>query len=134
MAWNIGNGTRRKASSRQAIRKGCPNTGIRKGDVVLYLGTSTGTTASQHLRHHRKGRHALWHRSCSKSPKAVRFALRAPSEYDCAARNASHPEAYADKVCIADVLYQDVAQRNQAEIFLKNARLFLKKGGYALLR
>src|SRR4030067_1518550 len=29
-----------------AITLGCPNIGIRKGDKVLYLGASTGTTSS----------------------------------------------------------------------------------------
>ena len=40
---------------------------------------------------------------------------------------------YADKICQADVLYQDIAQKNQVDIFLKNIDLFLKKDGYALL-
>ena len=47
--------------------------------------------------------------------------------------NAGHPEQYAAKLCEVDVIYQDVAQRNQAEIFLKNCRIFLKSGGYTLL-
>jgi len=32
-----------------------------------------------------------------------------------------------------DVVYQDIAQKNQIEIFIKNIDLFLKDGGYALL-
>src|SRR3989344_506308 len=47
--------------------------------------------------------------------------------------DANHPEEYLDKVCLADIIYQDVAQRNQSEIFLKNCAVFLKKGGYGLL-
>jgi len=33
----------------------------------------------------------------------------------------------------ADFLYQDVSQREQAEIFLRNARQYLKKRGYGML-
>ena len=47
--------------------------------------------------------------------------------------DANRPLTYADKISSADIIYQDIAQRNQAEIFLKNIELFLKKDGYALL-
>ena len=47
--------------------------------------------------------------------------------------DANHPEEYVGRVCLADVVYQDIAQRNQAEIFIKNCQLFLRKGGYGLL-
>jgi fibrillarin-like pre-rRNA processing protein len=32
-----------------------------------------------------------------------------------------------------DVIYQDVAQPDQDEIFLKNARMFLKEGGWGMI-
>jgi fibrillarin-like pre-rRNA processing protein len=32
-----------------------------------------------------------------------------------------------------DVVFQDIAQRDQAEIFLENIKLCLKKGGFGLL-
>ena len=47
--------------------------------------------------------------------------------------DANHTEEYAGRICLADVVYQDIAQRNQAEIFLQNCKLFLKAGGYGLL-
>ena len=47
--------------------------------------------------------------------------------------DANRPETYADKVSQVDIIYQDIAQRNQVDIFLKNINLFLKKDGYALL-
>ena len=46
--------------------------------------------------------------------------------------DASGPDAYAQRICSCDVLYQDLAQRDQAGIFLANAR-FLKKGGVGIL-
>ena len=47
--------------------------------------------------------------------------------------NANHPEEYISRVCQADIVYQDIAQRNQEDIFMRNCKLFLKKGGYGLL-
>ena len=42
--------------------------------------------------------------------------------------DANKIENYKTTVPKCDFLYEDVAQRNQAEIFLKNADAFLKKG------
>ena len=36
----------KKSKLAAAILKGCPNVGIRKNDVVLYLGAASGTTVS----------------------------------------------------------------------------------------
>ena len=47
--------------------------------------------------------------------------------------NANLPETYFNMVTAVDVVYQDIAQRNQADIFLKNCNLYLQKGGFALL-
>jgi len=47
--------------------------------------------------------------------------------------DANNPNGYAQNVCLADIIFQDIAQRNQAEIFLKNAKLLLKENGYALI-
>ena len=38
-----------------------------------------------------------------------------------------------ERISAVDVIYQDVAQKNQLDIFLKNVDLFLKNEGYALL-
>jgi fibrillarin-like pre-rRNA processing protein len=48
--------------------------------------------------------------------------------------DANQPDGYKEKIPKhVDVVYQDIAQKNQAEKFLKNCRLFLKSGGFALL-
>jgi len=47
--------------------------------------------------------------------------------------SANHPEKYRDNICEVDIIYQDIAQKNQTEIFLKNIDVFLKKGGFAFL-
>ncbi len=47
--------------------------------------------------------------------------------------DANKPKSYSDKVSQVDVVYQDIAQKNQLDIFLKNVNVFLKKDCYALL-
>jgi fibrillarin-like pre-rRNA processing protein len=49
--------------------------------------------------------------------------------------DAGKPEAYKEnlKEIEIDLLYQDISQKNQAEIFNKNAELFLEKGKFGLI-
>jgi len=116
------------------IIKGTPNTGIREGNSILYLGASHGYTPS--------------FVSDMVGEKGVIFALDfAPRVmrdlvFLCEKRenmmplffDANHPEEYKDKIIHpVDIVYMDVSQREQAEIFLKNVEMFLKKGGYCLL-
>ena len=126
--WNPG-----KSKLAAAILKGCPNIFIKKGSIVLYLGSATGTTVS--------------HVSDIVGREGFIFALDfAPIVmrqlvFICKERNniapiladANKPLEYADKVSQVDVIYQDIAQKNQVGIFIKNIELFLKDGGYALL-
>jgi fibrillarin-like pre-rRNA processing protein len=46
--------------------------------------------------------------------------------------DARQPQEYAD-VGKAEAIYQDLAQVDQDEILMKNARMFLEKGGIAML-
>ena len=90
------------------LMKGGNQIGIKDGYTVLYLGASYGTTAS-HVCEERKN--------------------MAPLFFD-----ANRPEKYKDRVKIpVDVVYMDIAQRSQAEIFLKNVEMFLKPEGFCLL-
>lgn len=107
---------------------------IRPGCKVLYLGAASGTTCS--------------HVSDVVGPRgrvfAVEFAPRVMREF--VARVAEHrinvvailgdarrPESYAHLVEEVDVIYQDVAQPEQGQILVDNAKMFLKPGGWALL-
>ena len=116
-----------------AIMKGCTNTGIRKGDTILYLGAASGTTPS--------------HISDMIGEEGFMFALEfsARSARDliflCEERknmapilaDANNIDSFSGRICKVDYIYQDIAQSNQTEIFLKNCRNFLKKGGFALI-
>jgi len=45
--------------------------------------------------------------------------------------DANRPETYKDRIPKEyDVIFQDIAQRSQVSIFLKNLKMFLKKGGF----
>ena len=122
----------RKSKLAAAILKGTPNIGIRKGDIVLYLGCSTGTTCS-HVSDIIGPKGFLF--GLDSAPRVLRdfvFLCEKRENMTALLEDANQPQNYKDKICEVDVLYQDVAQRNQTEIFLKNL-VFLKKGGYALL-
>ncbi len=116
-----------------AIIKGAKNVGIRKGDVVLYLGASHGYTPS--FVSDMVGKEGFIF-ALDFAPRVVRdlyFLCEKRENMAPLMEDANHPENYKDKITQVDVVYQDIAQKNQVEIFLKNTDLFLKKGGYALL-
>ncbi|MBC8444202.1 fibrillarin-like rRNA/tRNA 2'-O-methyltransferase [Candidatus Woesearchaeota archaeon] len=114
-----------------ALTKGISQTGITENSLILYLGSASGTTVS-HLSD-----------ICTKGfIFAVEFAPRVMRDFIfmCEKRkniapfleSANHPENYS-QVPQVDVLYQDIAQRDQVGIFMKNYDKFLKKGGFGLL-
>lgn len=116
-----------------AIKKGIKTMPISSGSRVLYLGAATGTTVS--------------HVSDIVGPKgvvyAVEFSARAIRELlmSCEKRlnvvpilaDARRPMEYRKYVDCVDVVYVDVAQPDQAEITVDNARVYLKRGGWVVL-
>ncbi len=115
------------------IMKGSTNVGIRKGDVVLYLGAASGTTPS-HISDMVGESGFVF--GVEFSPRVLRdlvFVAEKRKNIIPILADANKPLSYAGRIVVADIVYQDVAQRNQAEIFLKNCKYFLKPGGYGLL-
>jgi fibrillarin-like pre-rRNA processing protein len=115
-----------------AILKGLPGSVIGEGSKVLYLGASTGTTAS--------------HVSDLVGPRGllvgVEFAPRVAREFvEHVARerrnvvpfvlDARDPSRYS--ISQVDVVYCDIAQPDQTEIAVENCSRLLKKGGTLLL-
>jgi fibrillarin-like pre-rRNA processing protein len=122
----------RKSKLAAAILKGCPNIGIRKGDTVLYLGASTGTTPSHVSDIVGKEGFVF---ALDFAPRVVRELVFLCEERPNMApllEDANQPNKYKDKLTKVDIVYQDIAQRNQSEIFLKNCDLYLKPNGYGL--
>lgn len=137
---------------RAAIEKGL-KLPIKEGDLVLYLGAAEGNTASRvadfvgNKESIGNKRGANDSDKDAKSGGAVFCVEVAPKPFEkllkvCESRknmvpilaDANRPEKYAEflpeKV---DVVFQDISQKNQAEIFLKNVKLFLKTGGVAMI-
>ncbi len=115
-----------------AMRKGLQNLYIKKGDKVLYLGAATGTTSS--------------HVSDIVEKNGLVYCVEfAPISFRklipvCEKRenmlpimgDAKKPDMY-NNIEKVDIVYEDVAQPDLADILLINCRYFLKKGGYAML-
>ncbi len=116
-----------------AIMKGSPNIFIRKGHKVLYLGASTGTTASHVSDMVGKGGFVY---ALDFAPRVVRdlvFVCETRSNMAPMLEDANRPEKYKHWIRHVDIIFQDIAQRNQLEIFLKNTDMFIHKGQYAIL-
>jgi fibrillarin-like pre-rRNA processing protein len=99
---------------------------------VLYLGAAHGTTVS-HLSD-------LWPDgeifAVEKSPTSFAPLLalaRRRTNLLPLLTDAQLPERYRADVGLVDLLYQDVAQRNQAAIFVENARVCLHPRGTGVL-
>ncbi len=115
-----------------AIKKGLKNFPFSPGSKTLYLGASTGTTVS-HLSDIVGSDGEIY--AVEIAPQCMKSLLPL-----CELRHniipihadARQPQDYAE-VGKVDSLYQDVAQPDQADIFIKNAEMFLKKGGIAMI-
>jgi fibrillarin-like pre-rRNA processing protein len=104
-----------------------------KGVSVLYLGASSGTTAS-HVSDLVGVEGIVF---CVEfAPRVMRNLIQV-----CTTRSnmvpiladAHHPEDYLFIPQLVDIIYQDVAQPDQADILIKNAKRYLKPGGTAYL-
>lgn len=116
-----------------AMIKGMRSDVVGEGDKVLYLGTSTGTTAS----------HVSDIIGASGLLIGVESAARVAREFvEKVARHrknvipylsdARRPGEY-DTLGRVDVLYCDIAQPDQTQIAIENCEAHLKKGGLLLL-
>ncbi|MBN2142052.1 fibrillarin-like rRNA/tRNA 2'-O-methyltransferase [Candidatus Woesearchaeota archaeon] len=128
-AWDV---SRSKLGA--AIKKGASQIGIKEGDTVLYLGASHGFTPSYVSDMVGKDGFVF---CLDFAPRVVRDLVFVCEERENMAPilgDAAHPEAYKDLIPEeVDVVFQDIAQRNQVEIFLKNCDAYLKSGGFGLL-
>ncbi len=98
---------------------------------VLYLGAAQGTTPSHVSDICEKGAVVCVEISQKAFEKLYPLCESRENMVPVLA-DANMPEKYEEFYTDFDVLYQDVAQPNQASILLKNSRL-LKRGGYALI-
>ena len=99
---------------------------------LLYLGAATGTTVSHLADILTNG--TIY--AVENSPIAMSSLLKVSDQRPNiipVLEDANHPERYNSFVPPVDLLYQDISQRNQAEIFFRNATRYLKKNGTGIL-
>ena len=115
------------------IAKGSTNIGIREGNIILYLGSSHGYTVS--FVSDMVGKEGMIF-GVDPAPRVMRdfmFLVNKRENVTPLLADANHPETYKELIPKADIVFQDIAQRNQADIFIRNCKLYLKEGGYGLL-
>src|SRR3989344_9254793 len=115
-----------------AIEHGLQNFPFKENTKILYLGAGNGTTVSH-----------LSDICISGQIFAVEFSARAMVDLFMLAKqrenivpllaDANKPQDYLSLVPEVDVIYQDIAQRDQIGILNKNTDLFLKEKGYIFL-
>lgn len=115
-----------------ALLKGLKTLPIERKSSVLYLGAATGTTASHVSDIAAEGRVFSVESSVTPMSKLIEVCRDRENMIPILG-DANRPEVYAPLLEEVDVIYQDIAQRNQAEILLKNSDLYLKEGGHILL-
>jgi fibrillarin-like pre-rRNA processing protein len=116
-----------------AVYNGISQIGINPGSKVLYIGAATGTTCS-HVSDIIGETGELY--ALDFSPRTQRnlvFVTETRSNMTCLLEDAKRPEEYKEKVGEIDVIFQDIAQRDQAKIFIKNCNEILGPGGFGLL-
>jgi len=105
---------------------------IKPDSEILYLGASTGTTVS-HLSDMLTSGHIYAVEFAPTVMRGMVFVSEKRKNIAPILADANHPETYPEGIPKVDIVFQDIAQRNQVEIFIKNCNLYLKKGGIGLL-
>ncbi len=129
--WRVWDPTSSKLGA--ALVKGLKNFPIKKGMKILYLGASTGTTVS-HISDIVERDGIIY---------AVEFSARSMRDLIPLAKqrkniapvlaDARMPENYAQLLEKADLVYCDVAQPDQSEIIMRNAKAFLAPQGWMMI-
>lgn len=105
---------------------------IKKNYKVLYLGAANGTTPS-HVSDILTDGTVF---AVEFSPRAMKDLINvASSRMNLVPilSDAANPKSYQNMVPGVDVIYQDIAQRDQAKIAVRNAKFYLKKDGILVL-
>lgn len=113
-----------------AVLKGLRDFPFKRNSNVLYLGASAGTTSSHvsdicssgmvYCLEYSKRMMRNFFQVCEKKKNMIPIL-----------GDARYPETYFHNIATVDVIYQDVAQPNQAEILIRNSEQF--SPNYAML-
>jgi fibrillarin-like pre-rRNA processing protein len=113
------------------LQRGCPAWPFKEDTEVLYLGAASGTTASHLSDICKAGRLYCIEISSRVFRKLLDVAAGRPNMMPFLG-DANRPDAYKSLFGLVEVVYQDIAQRDQVPIFLKNLS-FLGPGGLGFL-
>lgn len=114
-----------------AVMKGF-DLGLEQDFDVLYLGAASGTTVSHFSDILEEG----FVFSVEYSDTTARDLVKVAEQRENIVPildNARQPENYEDLVPEVDMVFQDISQSDQAEIFIRNCKKFLKDNGIGLL-
>ncbi len=117
-----------------AILNGLSKLRIRRGDRILYLGIASGTTSS-HISDIIGPEGIIY--GIEFAPRPLRDLLRVAQDRKNIIpllKDARKPYEYSYIVGEnVDGIYCDVAQPDQADIFIRNCEMFVKPGGYGFI-
>ena len=128
--YRIWNPRRSKLSA--ALLNGLEGLDLKNDSKVLYLGASTGTTVSHISDICDEGLLYAVEFSPVSMKKLVRLSQRRNNIAPILA-DATKPKYYLNKVEKTDLVYCDVAQEKQSELFMDNMNLFLKEDGLGII-
>ncbi|MBI4738965.1 fibrillarin-like rRNA/tRNA 2'-O-methyltransferase [Candidatus Woesearchaeota archaeon] len=129
--YRVWDATRSKIAA--ALVKGISQIGIYPESKVLYLGASSGTTVSHVSDLVGKDGFVFAVDFAPRSTRDLVFLAQERLNIAPILADANHPGQYLPLLCEVDAVVQDIAQRDQVSIFLKNCRVFLKQGGFGIL-
>jgi fibrillarin-like pre-rRNA processing protein len=100
---------------------------------ILYLGASTGTTVSHvsDIVSNGSGRIIALEFSVKAARRLIQLSNNRSNIIPLVS-DARKPEEYATSVGTVDFIFQDISQVNQSQIFIDNAKAFLKKNAKGL--
>ena len=99
---------------------------------ILYLGAATGTTVS-HLADMCTNGYIYAVEPSPVAAKTLMNLVQQRTNIIPIIEDANHSDRYVHMLSTVDYIYQDISQRNQADIFARNAQLFLKPGGAGVI-
>lgn len=122
----------RRSKLAAALLNGLENLELDDASKVLYLGASTGTTVSHISDIVTAGKIYAVEFSPPTAKKLVQLSRQRPNIAPILG-DATKPKGYLNIVEKADLVYCDVAQPTQTELFMRNMNLFSKDDGMGLL-
>ncbi len=122
----------RRSKLAAALLNGLKNLELDNASKVLYLGASTGTTVSHISDIVTDGRIYAVEFSPTTAKKLVQLSRQRPNIAPILG-DATKPKGYLNIVEKSDLVYCDVAQPTQTELFMRNMNLFCKEDGVGLL-